>query len=400
MGRSTIPVIHPSCRRSIWRSLWPSTPALLVPLASLAAQQPDAASRYRTPAPATTVPPSDTAPKVSFDGFIDSYYAWDVNQPYNFDRAYTTQPARHAEFNINLAFFGARLAGPRYRGRLAIQFGTSVQANYAGEPHIGGVSGPSVSQFLQEASIGYQLAPALWIDGGIFFAHTGYEGWVTRDNLAYSRSLIADFSPYYEAGVKLTWTPSSAVTAQLTLVNGWQDISKYNTPPAVGVRVDYMTSPAVTLSYDNFVGNVAPDSVAAELRFYNDFIALYSPSARWQFAAAVDVGLEGRSTANGGTATWWGTSVFAKYHATPKVGVVARLERYADAYQVIVRTGLPDPFRTSGVSLGVDVAPVARVLWRTEVRALRSDDRVWPTHQKGVYARADGFVVTSLALTL
>jgi hypothetical protein len=354
-GRWERPVVYPSHRPPTWRSLWRSTPLLLVPLTSLAAQRPDGASRHRTPAPTdTTVPLPDTAPKISFDGFVDGYYAWDINQPYNFDRAYTTQPARHAEFNVNLAFLGARLAGPRYRGRLAVQFGTSVQANYASEPRIGGVSGPSVSQFLQEASIGYQLAPALWIDGGIFFAHTGYEGWVTRDNLAYSRSLIADFSPYYEAGVKLTWTPSSAVTAQLDLLNGWQDISHYNTPPAVGLRVDYVTSPAVTLSYDNFFGNVAPDSVAAKLRFYNEVIALYSPSARWQFAAAVDVGVEGRGTPTGGTATWWGASVFAKYHATSKVGVVARLERRS------VRSG-PTPL--SGRRTGRGSIPAVTDSW-------------------------------------
>ena len=85
--------------------------------------------------------------------------------------------------------------------------------------------------------------------GGIFFAHTGYEGWVSRDNLAYTRSLIAEFSPYYEAGVKLTWTPSPAVTTQLDLVNGWQDISKYNTAPALGARVDYVVTPAVISLY-------------------------------------------------------------------------------------------------------------------------------------------------------
>ncbi len=147
---------------------------------------------------------ADSGPKVTLGAFIDAYYAWDRDRPANFDRAYTTQPARHAEFNVNLAFVEATVAGPRYRGRLAPQWGTSVQANYAGEPRLGGISGPSVSQFLQEATVGYQVAPTLWVDGGIFFAHTGMEGWISRDNLTYSRSLIADFSPFYETGVKVT----------------------------------------------------------------------------------------------------------------------------------------------------------------------------------------------------
>ena len=76
----------------------------------------------------------------------------------------------------------------------------------------------------------------------MFFAHTGLEGWITRDNLTYTRSLIAEFSPYYEAGAKLTWTASPEVTAQLDILNGWQNISNYNTPPAVGIRVDSLTT--------------------------------------------------------------------------------------------------------------------------------------------------------------
>ena len=341
----------------------------------------------------------DSGPKLTLAAFIDGFYAWDGDRPYNFDRAYTTQPARHSEFNVNLAFVEARLSGPRYRGRLAVQWGTSVQSNYAAEPRLGSISGPSVSQFLQEATVGYRVAPTLWLDGGIFFSHIGDEGWISRDNLAYSRSLMADYSPYYETGVKLTWAASSAVTAQLAVVNGWQNISKYNTAPAGGVRVDYAVTPRVTLSYDNFVGDVAPDSLAAQVRFYQDFMVQYNPSARWQVLAMTGIGVQGRSTGSGGTATWYGASLTVKYHPTSRVGVVARLERYADPDQVIVRTGLPVSFETNGGSLGVDVTLAAPVLWRTEVRAFGSRSAVWPTNRVGTYSAADAYIVTSLALT-
>jgi len=341
----------------------------------------------------------DTATTTTFGAYIDGYYAWDFNRPEAFDRPYTTQPARHAEFNVNLAFIEAKLAGSRVRGRLAIQFGTSVQANYAGEPHIGHISGPGVSQFIQEAVMGYQISPTLWVDGGVFFAHTGLEGWITRDNLSYTRSLIADFSPYYEAGVKLTWSASSAVTAQLDILNGWQNISNYNTPPAVGIRIDYIASPNLTLSYDNFFGDVAADSMSAQYRLYHDMIVQFTPSSRWQLAGMFSLGTQSRSAPGGKTATWYGASVFAKYRLWPTVGVVARLERYADPDQVIVLTGLPDAFRTTGGSLGVDVMPDPRVLWRTELRGFRSDAAVWPLHRNGDFGSEDWFAVTSLALT-
>ena len=63
--------------------------------------------------------------------FVDVYGAWDFSRPPSIDRAYTTQPARHAELNVNLAHVELRLDREAVRGRLALQAGTSVQSNYA-----------------------------------------------------------------------------------------------------------------------------------------------------------------------------------------------------------------------------------------------------------------------------
>ena len=341
----------------------------------------------------------DTTPKMSFGGFIDTYYAWDLQRPATLDRAYTTQPARHAEFNVNLAFLETKWTGPRYRGRLAVQWGTSVQANYAGEPRIGSTSGPSASQFLQEAVVGYQLGPTLWLDAGVFLSHIGYEGWISRDNPTYTRSLIADFSPYYEAGAKLTWTPRPPLTTTFVLVNGWQNISSENTTPAAGVRIDYVASPRLTLTYDDFLGNVAPDTAPARLRFFHEVAVQIKPTARSLFAAALDAGLQGRSAANGGTATWYGMSLIGRYESTDRLTIVARVERYVDPEQVIAVTGLDTPFETSGASLGLDVALAPQMVWRTEARAFASSNAIWPTRQPRIYARGDQVIVTSLAAT-
>ena len=168
----------------------------------------------------------DTGVKVTFGAFIDGYYAYDFDRPPSIDRAYTTQPARHNEFNINLADVEAKLDGARVHGRLALQAGTSVQSNYAGEPAIGSVSGSSLSRHIQEAFAGYKVASTLWIDGGIFFSHIGNETWISRDNWTYSRSFVADFTPYYETGVRALWQATAALTVTGVVVNGWQNISE------------------------------------------------------------------------------------------------------------------------------------------------------------------------------
>jgi hypothetical protein len=364
---------------------WARIARSILLLGAIRAADVSGAAAQATPA-ADTAARRDTTPHVTVGAYIDTYYAYDVDRPRNFDRSFGTQPARHDEFNVNLGYVEAKITGPRYRGRFAAQFGTSVQYTYFAEPRLGVVSGPTVSQYIQEATIGYQLTRTLWVDGGIYFAHTGFEGWISRDNLTYTRSLVGDYSAYYEAGVKLTWAPSAAVTAQLHILNGWQDISNYNTPQAFGARIDYTVSSKLILSYDNFVGNMAPDSLRVHERFYNDFIVQFNPVVRWQLAAVFDIGLQSHSASGGGTADWYGASVIAKYHLSPTVAVVGRVERYADPSQVIITTGVPAAFKTSGASVGVDVTPISRLLWRTEVRGYDSDAAVWPEHRVGSHS--------------
>jgi hypothetical protein len=363
--------------------------ALLILPCSLHAQE-------QEPAQATGSPNAGTS--VAWGGFVDTYYAWDTNRPFTFDRAYTTQPARHAEFNVNLVFLEARLSASRVRGRAAVQWGTSVQANYAGEPKIGSTSGPDVSQFIQEASVGFQVSSSVWLDGGIFLSHLGPETWISRDNLTYTRSLVADFSPYYEAGVKLTWAVTPKLTAMFAVLNGWQNISAENTPPAGGVRVDWALNPKLTLSYDNFVGNAAADDAPTRTRFYQDAFAQYNPG-RFKFLAVLSYGLQTKSTAEANTGTWWGGAAIARFQPSPKWAVVGRVEWYSDPHQIIVVTGVPDSFRATGASIGIDVSPVKPLLWRTEVRGFRSPSAVWPTHDESRRSSHDAVAVTSLALS-
>ena len=71
----------------------------------------------------TTVAWAEIPQDVTLDGFIDTYYAYDFNTPKLHERAYTTQPVRHNEFNVNLAYFGATIKREKTRGRLALQYG-------------------------------------------------------------------------------------------------------------------------------------------------------------------------------------------------------------------------------------------------------------------------------------
>lgn len=341
---------------------------------------------------------ADTTFKVSFGGFIDGYYAYDVGRPPTLDRSFfggapfTTQPARANEFNVNLAYVEANISGNRIHGRLALQAGTSVQSNYGAEPTIGTVSGPSLARLIQEGYVGYQVAPTFWIDAGIFYANAGLESWASKDNPTYSRSLVADYSPYYSSGVRGIWQATPTLALRLDVVNGWQNISETNTDKGVGLRLDYTPSTRMTLSYYNLFNT----ETGSRVRVFNGVGAKVNATPT-TLLGEVDYGTLGAGSAGGSSATWWGFTAVAKRQVAARMALVGRIERYSDPEQVNIVTGLSAPFVGNSASIGIDVAPQSRVLWRTELRGFFAGERIFPNGGKGP-RKTDGFVVTSLSL--
>lgn len=97
---------------------------------------------------------------VTFGGLFDAYSAHDFNNPDVFDRPYTTQVLHEDQIDINLAMLETKLSTENFRGRLAVQHGTSVESNYAAEEHL-------FWRYIQESSFGVRLTDKLWVDAGV-----------------------------------------------------------------------------------------------------------------------------------------------------------------------------------------------------------------------------------------
>jgi hypothetical protein len=245
-----------------------------------------------------------------------------------------------------------------------------------------------------------RLTENLWVDGGIFFSHIGMESWISRDNPQLTRSLVADYSPYYSSGVKLTWTASSKVAARLDVINGWQNIAENNSGKGAGVRIDVAPSATTTFSYYNFFS----DEVGNRLRTFNG-VGGKLMVGHTTVLGEIDVGSQGKSAPDGGSASWYGGMLTTRLQFTPRTAIIGRVERYDDKNQIIVSTGnngtgAPNgALRANGGSIGVDFAPQARVTWRTELRAFANRTAVFPNGPAGEPRKNGGFVVSALALT-
>lgn len=332
--------------------------------AGLAAQQGEAQSAAGAKKP------------VQFGLFVDTYYASSILLPASRDRQYLTQIARDREFNINLAHIEAVVDQDRVRGRLALQYGTSVNANYQYETTTERNSNQLSVRNLQEAYAGYRLFDKLWLDAGIFFGHIGFESWISHNNWNYSRALNLDNVPYYATGARLSYEPTPALTLQLHVLNGWQTITSTNRDKSFGTQVSYEFSKQFKVVHNAFAGNVAPDDSTTQYRFYSNLILQYTPLTVLQFAMSADVGAQ-KNAADNGYRQWYTGAVYARYLFAPQFAAAVRLEYFIDRDQVMIATGTENGFQTGGVTTNFDFMPEDAYRLRFEYRNFFSKNSVY-----------------------
>ena len=325
---------------------------------------------------------------LTVSGFVDAYYAFAFAMPPAKTRAFTTQPLYHNEFSINFAFLSVAYTSDLVRGRFAAQVGSYVESNYAAEPQFW--------RNIFEANVGYRLQDNLWLDAGVFASHIGFESAISKDNWTYSRSIVADYSPYYETGVKLTWTPSSEWLLSLLMLNGWQIIRETNSDKSFGTQVQWKPASNLLFNWSTYIGNDQADTTARQMRYFNNFYAQLGLSDKFSLTFLFDVGVQQHSMSS--HSAWWGSVLLARYAVNERCWIGARAEYYSDPQGIIIPTGTANNFQTFSASVNVDVALTPNLLWRIEGRLFNSRDAIYPT-ENAAPRRIDGFVVTSLAFS-
>ncbi|HEY5416958.1 MAG TPA: outer membrane beta-barrel protein, partial [Gemmatimonadaceae bacterium] len=166
------------------------------------------------------------------------------------------------------------------------------------------------------------------------------------------------------------------------------------------IRLDLTPSSTTTLSYYNFYS----DEAGNRLRTFNG-VGTKITAGRLTWLGEFDVGTQSKSASDGGTASWYGLTAIARAQLTPTVAISGRVERYDDKDQIIVATGAQEngtpngSLRTNGGSVGLDVVPQSRLLWRTEVRGFANKSVIFPDGKAGAPQKRDAFIVSSLAVT-
>ena len=351
------------------------------------------ASPVATAAP-TAAAAADTVaadPKPVFFGYVGVYYGYDFNNPASLTRpGFIYSENLHNQIAVNIALLGARYTSERLRGTFAIQTGTYPDANYATEP--------AIFKNIYEAWGGVRVAKHLWLDAGIFLSHIGLEGPISRDDLTLTRSIMADNTPYYEAGAKLTYDRGQKWLFSALVLNGWQVIRDRNQNEAFGTQIQFRPSSKWLLNSSTFVGEGynQPDSVGRQLRYFHDFYVTYDPSPKWKLAAAFDAGWQAHARNAGGYDNWQGGALIVRRRLWARAGLVGRVEYFRDPAGVLAPTRVGG-LNTVGYSLGFDYLPVPRVILRAEAKQFVDQNGVYL--EKKTPKKSNGAVTVLLGLT-
>jgi Putative beta-barrel porin-2, OmpL-like. bbp2 len=328
-----------------------------------------------------------------FSGYVEIYYSYDFNQPPTHDRpSFLFSHNRHNEVNLNLGFLKAEYAKDRVRGNFALMAGTYAQANLSAEP--------DVLKNVFEANVGFKLSEDknLWVDTGIFPSHIGFESAIAKDCWTLTRSILAENSPYYETGGKISYTSDSGKWFVSGLIlNGWQRIQRVegNNPPAFGTQLTYKPNDGTTLNYSTFIGSDKPDS-SRQWRYFHNLYGIFQIRPKIGVTAGFNIGWEQKSKGSGDYNNWFSPVVIVRYTVSERINITARSEYYQDENGVIISTGTPNGFKTVGYSANFDYLISDHMLWRIEGRGFQSKDDIFVSD--GEPSSQNHFFTTSLAV--
>jgi hypothetical protein len=333
-------------------------------------------------------------PKIKVTGYLETYYGFDFNKPADNNRpAFIYSHNRSNEVNLNLGFIKGSYDNGSIRANLAVMAGTYTNANLAAEP--------GVLKNIFEANAGVKLSKTenLWIDAGIFSSHIGFESAISKDDWVLTRNIASENTPYYESGAKITYiTKDSKFAATALYLNGWQRITRQNgnSQPAGGIQLTWKPAANLTFNYSNYLGTEGADSIRVT-RFYHNFYGIYQVTDRFGVTLGFDYGTQQKEKGRDGKNEVLSPVAIAQYKFNSKFAVAGRVEYYEDKNGVIIATGTPNGFKTTGYSLNLDYAPVSNAVIRLEGKMYNSKDRIFT--RSGSPVDDDAAITASFAVS-
>jgi len=224
---------------------------------------------------------------------------------------------------------------------------------------------------LMEASLGVKpwSEKDVWVEAGLIGSPFTNENPVSRDHIMYTRSLAAEYSPYYLAGVKITAALSKRLKGSFYLLNGWQTIRQEEEfPPAITGQLEF------TLNKNNlFNWNVYYQDRETHRRIFSD-IYWIGTKDKWKFTSCFYAGNDESKVPSPYRPNsifhrdgfWCNANFAASYEIATNNNLSARVEFYQVLHNNVHG-------KIYGAALGVNRKLFNQLYWRTECKWWQSE---------------------------
>lgn len=315
-------------------------------------------------------------PKVSPEGYVEAYVAWNTNRPSNAVTNARGFDDRHATFSLSNAVLGARAELGPVTTRLLLQVGSTPTSYYAAEPRraggtASGATDANLWKYVQTATIAWQATSKLKVEGGIFLSPIGVEQMAVKDNFTYSRSNLFFGLPFYHTGLRGSYALSDAFEVGLAAYNGWNSVVDNNEEKSLVPSVTWKTKQSqVQLLYFGGVERAGGAAEGRPWRHTFDLVATYDAASWLSLQAQGDVGFEETRM---GTSSWAAVALAARYKLASFLYLAGRVDRFGEtvasdgtlAATPIFWSGSP---WVSSQTVTLDARPAEQLSVRLELR--------------------------------
>ncbi len=278
-----------------------------------------------------------TASTWRYGAYLDASYPLNFNFPENHQWRSKSTTYRTNELTPNMAMTYARKDASE-DSRWGLQLG--VQAGYDTQrleipPDPGRqkpYDGADVLRHLAQTEVSYlfPVGTGLRLRAGLFNSYIGRESFYAKDNPNYTRTYLADGSPYFLLGVVADAALSERVSLALAIITGYDYLNNINSAPSYGGQVKWAFAPDFSLTQNVYLG---PDQADTSLQFWRFFSDTYVEwtTSRVRMTLAFDIGTEEAAERPTHPQTlWMGSALHTWVHLAGPWSVAVRPEVYWD----------------------------------------------------------------------
>jgi hypothetical protein len=318
--------------------------------------------------------------KVTPLGYVEAYYAYNLNRPSNGITSFRGFDNRHNAFTLSNAALGANWEAGPVGGRLILQVGSTPSTYYSSEPSLAGAGGANASsselwKYLQEAFVTYKapVGRGLVFQLGLCASPIGIETFAVKDDWSWSRSNLFFGLPFYHTGLRATYAWTDELSTTFSVFNGWNSVVDNNEEKSIQANVTYKVPDQVLVQVLYFGGIERPAGSLEGPSWRHHFDAFTQVDATtWlSLAGEADYGWEPNRI---GRASWIAGAAYVRLEPVDRVYVSLRGDRFHEHLATDASGRASTPIFWAGVewvssaTATVDVRPHDQLSMRLEYR--------------------------------